>query len=220
MNINLDELVTYLDKLTIDEIAELIPGWLQLNNIEDFGLIYMSPSMERDFALTIKIMEEKYGKHYLNSFIHPETTKRVIPLLMYLVKQKSYNKTISFFQYIKTPKTDYSWYYTSLKLLKNFDCTIAITNPVKDFKDFNNELEVLLNENIYLKKNLDKFNKLTQREKEVIKLVVKGNSNIDIATSFNVSELTIKTHRQNIYKKLEINHVCDLVQFANSFGIK
>jgi len=64
-----------------------------------------------------------------------------------------------------------------------------------------------------------KYNSLTKREKEIILYLIKGNSNTDIARELFLSEYTIKTHRQNIYKKLEISNICDLVVFYKAFNI-
>lgn len=53
--------------------------------------------------------------------------------------------------------------------------------------------------------------KLSRREKEIIKLVSDGKSNKEIADALFLSELTIKTHRKNIYQKLGVNNVAALM---------
>ena len=47
--------------------------------------------------------------------------------------------------------------------------------------------------------------KLTPREKEVLELLVKGNSYKMIANTCSVSIDTVKRHLQNIYHKLHVN---------------
>jgi DNA-binding NarL/FixJ family response regulator len=49
--------------------------------------------------------------------------------------------------------------------------------------------------------NLD----LTQRESEVLELLVAGHSNKAIAAELVVSEDTVKTHLRGLYRKLEVN---------------
>ena len=46
---------------------------------------------------------------------------------------------------------------------------------------------------------------LTAREKEMLSYVAKGFSNKEISEKLYVSELTVKTHLKNIFKKLNVN---------------
>ena len=45
---------------------------------------------------------------------------------------------------------------------------------------------------------------LTQREKEILKLVINGDTNLQIAKKLYVREITVKTHLNNIYRKLGV----------------
>lgn len=56
--------------------------------------------------------------------------------------------------------------------------------------------------------------KLTKREIEVIKLIVKSMTNKEIAAQLFLSELTVKTHRQNVMQKLDLKNTAGLVKFA------
>lgn len=57
--------------------------------------------------------------------------------------------------------------------------------------------------------------KLTRREAELIPLLASGKSSNAIARELNVSAHTIDTHRKNIFKKLKINNIIELVNFAH-----
>lgn len=46
---------------------------------------------------------------------------------------------------------------------------------------------------------------LTNREREILSLVAKGHSNKEISEKLFVSELTVKTHLKNIFKKLNVS---------------
>lgn len=59
-----------------------------------------------------------------------------------------------------------------------------------------------------------KINKLTQREIEIIKLLVKGNTSIEIADALFISPATVQTHRKNIFNKLKVKKVSELIKTA------
>ena len=205
-------------KALLDEVAELVPGWLHLNNTKDFGLIYISKKMERDLKIPSEAALER-GVEYLYENIHPETSKRVIPQLHELVKQDDPKRIISFYQLIRLPGEEYQWYFTSTKLYKEMNCTISITNPLNILNDFRKRVEKILNDNLFFKTNLYKYDQLTHREKDVIIELVKGKTQKEIAKKFSLSEFTIKTHRQNIYRKLKISNIVELIKFADKFDL-
>lgn len=55
---------------------------------------------------------------------------------------------------------------------------------------------------------------LTRKEKEILRLVIDGKQNKQIADSFGKSVRTIETHRFNIMKKLGVNNAIDMVNKA------
>lgn len=61
--------------------------------------------------------------------------------------------------------------------------------------------------------------KLSERELEIIKQAISGKTNRETANSLFISEETVKTHRKNIFKKLGIHHITELMTFAINNGI-
>jgi two-component system response regulator DegU len=55
---------------------------------------------------------------------------------------------------------------------------------------------------------------LTRREKELLRMIIDGKSNKDIADSLDKSVRTIETHRFNIMKKLGVTNAIDMVNKA------
>ncbi len=55
---------------------------------------------------------------------------------------------------------------------------------------------------------------LTSREKEILKLLVKGNTTKQIATTLHISAHTVNAHRKNIMRKLDIKTVSGLTIYA------
>ncbi|HTF20602.1 MAG TPA: response regulator transcription factor [Chryseolinea sp.] len=52
---------------------------------------------------------------------------------------------------------------------------------------------------------------LTRREKEILRLVVDGKQNKEIAESMGKSIRTVETHRFNIMKKMSVNNAVDMI---------
>ncbi len=63
------------------------------------------------------------------------------------------------------------------------------------------------------------FNRLTQREREVLTLIAEGKSNKEIASQLGIGVRTIETHRERIMRKLGIHTVAGLTRFAISSGV-
>ncbi|MFZ6013993.1 MAG: response regulator [Bacteroidota bacterium] len=59
----------------------------------------------------------------------------------------------------------------------------------------------------------DPYN-LTRREKEILRMIIDGKHNKDIADSLDKSIRTIETHRFNIMKKLNVTNAIDMVNKA------
>lgn len=55
---------------------------------------------------------------------------------------------------------------------------------------------------------------ITQREREVVKLVAEGYKNREIAQELGISVKTIETHRANIMNKLALRNVAELIHYA------
>ena len=60
---------------------------------------------------------------------------------------------------------------------------------------------------------------LTRREVQIIGALVDGQTNKDIASTFGISEYTVKHHLTNIYDKLGVYNRVELVLFAINRGL-
>ena len=77
----------------------------------------------------------------------------------------------------------------------------AVTNNLKqrrsnaELSDFRTRLELL-----------------TQREREVIRMVAQGCSNKEVAREFGISEKTVQVHRGAAYRKLELHNAAEIAR--------
>ncbi len=76
-----------------------------------------------------------------------------------------------------------------------------------------------ISRNIDLKKPRTIFGKLSAREVEVLKYLVEGKRNVDIANILEIHQKTINTYKSRIMKKLQVRSVVDLYQQARNLDI-
>lgn len=86
-------------------------------------------------------------------------------------------------------------------IIKLFICIIGMKNLYSSFN------------NLFDKKSIDdKLNgfcikySLTNRQKEIIELIIAGHSNKEISSKLNITEGTVKTHIYNIFKKTDVSN--------------
>ena len=60
---------------------------------------------------------------------------------------------------------------------------------------------------------------VTQREREILKLIAEGYLNKEIADFLSISIKTVEKHRANIMKKLDLHNVAELTAFAIDKGL-
>jgi DNA-binding NarL/FixJ family response regulator len=65
----------------------------------------------------------------------------------------------------------------------------------------------------------DRFDSLTDRERQVYQLLAEGNSNKDIANRLNLSLHTVETHRWRIMEKMDLHGIAELVLSAVRRGL-
>ena len=111
---------------------------------------------------------------------------------LHKLKEESGNKELKCFAFLSC--------LTDENILKQYDERISIYDSVDQLKDKLNKLfETPIEE------TTDDTEILSQREKEILTCVVKGQTNKEIAQTLFLSTHTVITHRRNIVRKLEIH---------------
>ena len=64
----------------------------------------------------------------------------------------------------------------------------------------------------HIKQHVDRYAKLTPREREVLREVAKGRLNKQIAFDLGISEVTVKLHRGSVTKKMQATSVGQLIR--------
>ena len=64
-----------------------------------------------------------------------------------------------------------------------------------------------------------RYRTLTEREREVLQLVVTGRANKQIAAELKLSVVTVKVHRGQVMHKMQARSVVELVRMADRLGL-
>ena len=66
---------------------------------------------------------------------------------------------------------------------------------------------------------MSRFERLTPREYEVLRHVLQGRLNKQIAADLGIDERSVKRHRSSFMRKLDVGSVAELAQFAVEAGV-
>jgi DNA-binding CsgD family transcriptional regulator len=81
-----------------------------------------------------------------------------------------------------------------------------------------NLFKTIIEQHHFIKKNIDKYSCLTKREKETLKFIINGDNNKQISEKMFISSNTVRTHRNRIWKKLEIQNLRECLQYVCFFN--
>ncbi|HWF10529.1 MAG TPA: response regulator transcription factor [Bryobacteraceae bacterium] len=65
----------------------------------------------------------------------------------------------------------------------------------------------------------DSYDLLSMREKEILRVLASGKNNREIADLLHISVATVETHRNNIFQKLHLHNLAELVLYAVRKGL-
>jgi two-component system response regulator NreC len=66
---------------------------------------------------------------------------------------------------------------------------------------------------------LDRYESLSEREREVFQLIAEGHTNKEMADLLSISPATVETHRAHILQKLDLHNTAEVVLYAVRRGV-
>lgn len=204
------------------ELGENFPVSIHKNNPSDLRLLDYN-----DFTLKIAGYSreelEKLGPRYITKHMHPHSIKVIATKV---VNSLSINpgKIIGFIQYLHVygNEEEYQPILTFSKTDKNNSngaLCISLTSQMFYNKKMPKKIEQVIEMDEFKFKHFKHFQQLTEREKEILKLLAEGLNNPKIADRLFISRQTVETHRKHINRKLGIKHYRDVVQYALAFDL-
>jgi FixJ family two-component response regulator len=101
-----------------------------------------------------------------------------------------------------------------------------LQKPIDDKIMLKSVDEAVINSNVLLNIQMEKdeckalMDSLTPRELEILRLVIKGKLNKQIASDLNIAEHTVKLHRGRITEKLGVKSVPEIIYIAQRLNFE
>ncbi|WP_166966207.1 response regulator transcription factor [Yeosuana marina] len=202
-----------------------------ITNTQNLTFEYISKNMFSCLGLDEGLMKTQ-GMRYFWSRMHPEDVEHWLNALNELM-----NFTLTEITFEERKRMSYTWNYRIKNAHNVYVNVIQNTTPLEfdlhdkpiiglahyTVLDSKINLQVsatakLLNENKeYETKYFNNFSQkllsdgLSNRERDVVRLLILNLSSKDIAERLNISSNTVDTHRRNILKKLNISSTGELI---------
>lgn len=95
----------------------------------------------------------------------------------------------------------------------------AVTTVLSGEKYISRKLQRQMADEVITKKMSNPFDRLSDREFEVMILLLQGKSLTDIAAEISVQVSTVGTHKTRLFDKLNISTLMELSKVASAYGI-
>lgn len=210
--------------LSIEDIGDYIPGSVMVQDMSTMTNTYMNRN-GCDILRHSSEELELLGSDYFTKFFPVEEMRGLKTELARFVMENDMKKVHSFFQRVRpNEQSEYKWYFTTSRIYPVLGESkglriMHVAVPADKLSYVGRKLNNLVADNELVRKNLNRYQLLTLREKEVIRLIVEGKSSVEIANELFLSIHTVNTHRRNIIHKLDISGLSQLIKFAVAFAI-
>jgi DNA-binding CsgD family transcriptional regulator len=211
----------------VHEILDNVPACIYINEFFENDRSYelknvWSNRFANNFIGFSRHEIDRLGNGFFKQILHPDDHEMIeFPVAESLL---SLAKNQNHLHRLRPKNSDrYHWMYGSSVITGYFDnglprqflnIAVEISNQIQT----GDQLFSLLKEAHQLK-NKYHVQGLTNRQKQIISLIAKGNKDKDIAGLLYISPATVKTHRNMLIKKLNLKNSATLAAFAVECGL-
>ena len=225
-------LKTHINRIIdLDSYLPYSSTFFCITNTQTLEFEYVSKNFKACIGLDSDLLE-KQGMRYFWSRIHPEDVEKWLKALNDLMEF-----TLSKIDEADRSKANYTWNYRFKNADDVFVNIVQNTTPLAfdsqgkpiiglahytvlhpDIKmDISASAKLLNAQNEYDTIYFNNFSQkllsdgISNRERDIIRLLVLNNSSKEISEKLNISPHTVDTHRRNILKKLNISSTGELI---------
>lgn len=208
----------------LHRVAAHLPGVLIVHSARGLGVEYMSET-GLSYLNTTVAQIRAMGMDYYSYYFNGDDAGDYISKIETMISRNSFDEQVSFFQQVRRfPGDEWRWFFSTTRLFLQDEVgepLLAITTslPVDPRQHVTPRINRLLEETSFVRTHQQLFETLTEREREVLRLLAMSCSAAEIAAQLVISVHTVETHRKNLRKKLRIGTAYELNRFASAFNL-
>lgn len=207
----------YLNKKDLfDEIADYLPFSLHINSRKSLQISYFNRSAEQMGGQEMNDMRIK-GFSYVREISCPNFLDYGLRKVKLFNQYNDPLSVCSYMQYIRL-NGKMTFYYAN-KMILDDEHYLNMGMTLKELGQTGRFIGKVLADFTYEKNGWEKFLSLTAQEKNIMILLASGKNNQEIAEQLFISHHTVRTHRKQINKKLDVKHFRDLMRFAQAYEL-
>ena len=217
--------------IELDEFLPYSSTFFCITNTQTLSFEYISKNMKSCLGLDKTLLKQK-GMRYFWSRMHPDDVEGWLAALNELM-----NYTVNEISIEQRTRMNYTWNYRFKNSKDQYVNVIQNTTPIEfdmenkpiigmaHYTVLNSNIKMdvcasakwLNDNNEYETRYFNNFsqklltNGVSNRERDIIRLLVLNYSSKEIAEKLHISSNTVDTHRRNILKKLNISSTGELV---------
>ncbi len=224
---NNKKILQFTENTSLEELKKLCDSSPQMVSIFEFenfsySMVYSNKSAY-DFLGVTEEETNKLGFKYILKLVHPENIGAIYLLIKFYNELNNKNNMFSHTYYLKS-KNGWEWTYASVKpAILNSDggvkYLLGVGCSVDDLLKNKKQVSAFRKNINFLEENTEKYLMLSEREKEVLKLICEEYTSKEIAEKLCLSSLTVDTHRKNLIDKLDVKSSIGLVKYALLFNL-
>ncbi len=200
----------------LEMLGDLYPGIIHINHKSDFRLLYLNKRGYEFFAVDPEYIMNKPAE-IIVELSHPDYLLRSRQKIRDFERKNDIDSVLPFLQWIRPiNKTEFVEHLSFRKIL-NDHSSITFTHNIKYLENISGYLNGIRIPGSPIISEFKKFQSLTHREKEILRLISLGYKNSEISDRLFISKTTVQTHRRNIKRKLDFPTTAELVRFEQKF---
>src|SRR5690606_30889484 len=148
-----------------------------------------------------------------------QTVSYVYPRIYQYLEAGDFSRNLSVFQsYKRTFSTDYELHFSTMRYHAESNLLFCLDFKVDHMGPSVDAYHKAMTTASHREKLVPLYDALTDREKEITHLIAEGLTNAEIGSRLFISPNTIRTHRNNIYRRLGVKNLKEVIDFVGVVG--